>query len=386
MPLATDQHTRIPSGIVPLCLDTDDPLLRAENVQQDKVADGPILSGPALIAKLWTIYTLTHLVDGRIYVGLTQRSLIQRTRSHIQQAKRDRRIRKGGLMEVIQTTLVQGKTFAEAFQVEAVATAHSKAEAAALERAWVERLGSRYPRGLNGMPGGSSVGGAENARSLTVRLVGVTHRFASIGEAITWSNGRLQAQGRPAVDVGTVYARLAMKWPPAQALGLAPHRDGRRQRVPFIMDGKSYCTLAEASAKSGICVDTLRSRLHRQRVAGVRMDLSIDRRQALGPRGPRTPRQGLAEPRVPTDRRKLVVLTLPNGSRLIGGEREVIGKVLSDPQRESRRVEHLSASGIRRRLRLLESYDRLVGTAAVAWAFGFKAAPPPYVSAGKTLN
>ena len=220
-----------------------------------------------------------------------------------------------------------------------------------------------------------------------------------------------------------MYARLAAKWTPEEALEYHPHRDQRGERAAFRIAGRIHTSLREASAATGVCVAILRSRLHRakQRAPGIgipdvtkdRRGASLGRGQALGIIWPETGetltaqefgirtnvpkttvihrahrvrveqesrrRAGL-EPLTTeevrdrlilrTDRTAELRLRLPTGGHWVGGERELIRRVFATPKLEQGRQERLSESGIRRRLHTMSPEDRH-DPGKVAAAFGF---------------
>jgi hypothetical protein len=72
-----------------------------------------------------------------------------------------------------------------------------------------------------------------------------------------------------------------------------------------------------------------------------------------------------------TERRIQISLPLPDGRVLHGGVRELIRKVLSDPDLRAMRSEDIGLSGIRQRLRATESWPTPPAPQIVANAFGF---------------
>ena len=109
-------------------------------------------------------------------------------------------------------------------------TTDSAIEARRLEAEWIERLNTHCPAGYNLMPGGSSLGGPSNAKSVTVAIPGRGVRtFSTIQDAIA---DRMRTT-LPVIQPSTVYARLAMGWSAAEALGYRKHEDGRRLRPAF---------------------------------------------------------------------------------------------------------------------------------------------------------
>lgn len=366
----------------------------------------------------YIIYALREHTSDKHYVGLTMRRLPQRISAHVSQARRDRPVRDGGLMAALRRIDERGQSFDQAFESLVVAHAVGAEEARALECHWIAKLNARQPHGFNSMPGGSSVGGRDNAKTLTVALPdGVSRTYASIQDAITERNCGLQLAGKPSLEPGTVYARFAQGWPAEEALGYQPHVDGRTRRPEFRLHGQTFSSLSAAAAATGIKLEALRSRLHRlrQRSDAEALDISLDRRscrsgttdlsipwprtgerltaeqfaartgvpkatvmhrwhraltQTAHDAAPLSPQQLFERLTYDTDRRKLVRLELSIGRIWTGGEREIVRRVLDDAALEASRACRLSASGIRRRLRQLTSEERR-DQAKLCVAFGF---------------
>ena len=366
----------------------------------------------------YIIYALRERTSGRHYVGLSVRSLPQRISAHLSQARRDAPVRDGGLMARFRRMDECGQSFNQVFESWIVAHAATVDEARSLECHWIAKLNARQPHGFNSMPGGSSVGGRDNAKTMTVALSdSVSRTYPSINDAIVERNHDLRVAGEPTLEPGTVYARLAQGWSAEQALGCQPHFDGRARRAEFRLHGETYTNLSAAAVATGISPEALRSRLHRLRQRGdvEALDISLDRRScrtetadlsipwpATGER--LTAQEFAARTGVPkatvmhrwhramaqadlngdlpspselferltsgTDRRKLVRLHLPNGRVWTGGEREVIRHVLNDTVLEALRACRLSEAGIRRRLRQLTPEERR-DPVRIAAAFGF---------------
>ena len=369
----------------------------------------------------YAIYALLERSTGKYYVGLTTRSLTKRVAAHLSQARRDQNVRPRGLMAALRRTVNASKRFEDAWDAQVVAWAPTTDEARALEQQWITTLSAAAPTGLNLMPGGASVGGRENAVPLDVALPDRQHRsYACIQDAITDCNRRRLQAGAPVLLPGTIYARLALGWSPAEALDYAPHEDGRGARLPIVLEGQTFGNLRTVSAATGVSIATLRSRLHRRRLSGSETHLGTDMRRTGADHTPtRSTPLGLRLPGTPTrltvrayaertnmpastilhrwhaacragldpatmspdallnqlvtagDRRRLLTLKLPDGQCITGGERELVRLVLGDLDLAARRAVLLSESGIRRRLRLLPDCDRQDGC-KVAGAFGFR--------------
>jgi len=163
-----------------------------------------------------------------------------------------------------------GQSFSACFSARVLARAETADEARALEEHWVGLLDRRTPKGLNDMPGGSSVGGLDNARAVSaIGPDGKTRLYKSIQAAIADCNAERAAGGQPPLEHGAVYARLAGGWPPEEALGFKPRQDPRAVRAPFAIGDEIYMTLQAASDATGLLLATLRSRLHRVAKSGI---------------------------------------------------------------------------------------------------------------------
>jgi hypothetical protein len=218
----------------------------------------------------YIIYALEELASGRHYVGLTRRTLAERIASHVSQARRNRPVRARGLMAALRLVDSLGQTFSACFSARVLARAETADEARALEEHWVGLLDCRTPNGLNDMPGGSSVGGLDNARAVSaIGPDGKTRLYKSIQAAIADCNAERAAGGQPPLEYAAVYARLAGGWTPEEALGFKRRQDPRAVRAPFAIGDEIYTTLQAASDATGLLMDTLRSRLHRAKKSGA---------------------------------------------------------------------------------------------------------------------
>lgn len=364
-----------------------------------------------------SIYLIENRETGRRYVGVTARSIEDRLRAHRYDAMRKRRARaEGSLAASIRETILAGCTFDAAYRYAVLQSGLTADDARDAEVRWIERMGSAAPAGYNKMPGGASLGGPGNARPVML-----THpdrglvTYTSLYKAITVRNVELRAAGEKPLLQSTVYERLGMGWTPEEALGYARHEDGRGDRGAVLYAGRTYRSLRAIADETGELIDTLRSRLHRARHAGVtNPDLAVDRRSAPAPRGfillpdPHAPtsttrlhvnefcrRTGVARTTIvhrvgqlldkglnveaidqaelvallttEDDRRTMIRLLLPNGKTLEGGIREIVRDVLADEPLAQSRREQLGDSAIRARLRCVDCGD----PAKVRWAFGF---------------
>ena len=337
------------------------------------------------------IYDITDRRSGKDYVGITEATISDRIRRHIYESRRDQPRDPRGLLHQLRERVHSEQDFYEQFEVRELTRTYSLATAGWLEQVWIDRIGSMAPHGYNLMPGGASVGGRGNAQTLMLHIDGEEVAFTTIRAAVVHCNNRAVRLGAGLLRIGTVYARLVAGWSPEQACDLEPHDDGRSQRDPFVVDGRTYTSLAAASAATGVHMETLRSRLHRARRAGEqRPDIGRNRRRGgrrpmLGLRHPETGevvsartysratgipaatvlsrfhRAGDNDPRclaVPVERRKQVGLRLPCGRVLTGGYRQTAARVVSDPDLQALRCEELSQAGIRARLKRMTTAQR----------------------------
>ena len=382
-------------------------------------------------AGVYSIYEIKRRSDGRRYVGVTQRSLELRKRLHIYCARRRKQAhRRGGLGEAILQAERSGLSATEEFAITLLETCTTPLEARRLEALWIERLQSRVPNGFNLQPGGATLGGPGNARPITLGPVGQAPQvFQSIMSALAASNATREANGHKALRLPAVYARLQAGHAQRAAFGLTQRLDLRRKRAePFRYRGRTHVSLHTVASRKNIPIDTLRSRLHRARLAGIaNADIGFDRRLPGSPRRNdagtgRLPPLSLPHPKdaeappvsaaefarltgIPKatvthrfsrvlagdfgdpsqlqreqllslltseqERRIVIALPVPDGRTLRAGVRELIRYVLSSPSLLAVRKENLGMSAIRARLRRLQGWPSSLQGADVAWAFGF---------------
>ena len=395
--------------------------LPLQDAARDTQVDA-LTGATALSSRSWAIYAITEHGSGREYVGVTALPLARRFAGHRATALRRKRARAGSLGAAILVSLAARRRYGEAFAIRWLASAGDPDEARALEAHWIAVLGTATPHGFNQMPGGSSLGGELNAQPVTVQHPTegpVT--YPSLSQAIRVTNRQRGSEDR--VDPGTVYARLELGWPVEEALGLVAHVDGRGERQPFTWDGQQYRTLRHVSARSGLSISTLRSRLHRLDGARSRSqcDLAQDRRRkGVGrkwqvdsmclpsPDGDGTTvtaaefatRTGVAKASVlhryhqlvragrdvasmplselhaalttRADRRIVVALEVAPGVVWRGGVRELIRRLEADRLVECHRPERIQASAIRARLRKAAGWPDRMTTHDIRRAFGFE--------------
>jgi hypothetical protein len=382
-------------------------------------------------AGVYSIYEIKRRSDGRRYVGVTQRSLELRKRLHIYCARRRKQAhRRGGLGEAILQAERSGLSATATFAITLLETCTTPLEARRLEALWIERLKTRVPNGFNLQPGGATLGGPGNARPITLGAVGQTPQvFQSIMSALAASNATREANGHKALRLPAVYARLQAGHAQRAAFGLTQRLDLRRKRAePFRYRGRTHVSLHTVASRKNIQIDTLRSRLHRARIAGIaNADIGFDRRLPGSPRRNdagtgRLPPLSLPHPKdaeappvsaaefarltgIPKatvthrfnrvlagdfgdpsqlqreqllslltseqERRIVIALPVPDGRTLRAGVRELIRYVLSSPSLLAVRKENLGMSAIRARLRRLQGWPSSLQGADVAWAFGF---------------
>ena len=355
-------------------------------------------------------------------MGVTALPLTQRFSGHRATALRRKRARAGSLGAAILASLAAGLCYGEAFSIRWLASAGDPDEARALEAHWIAALRTAAPNGFNHMPGGSSLGGKLNAQPVTVQQsTDGSVIYPSLSQAIRVTNRQRGSKDR--VDPGTVYARLDMGWSVEEALGLVAHVDGRGVRQPFTWGGQQYRTLREVSARSGLSISTLRSRLYRQDGARSRSpcDLAQDRRRVgvgrkwrVGSMCLPSPdgdgvlltaaefaaRTGVAKASVlhrfhrlvragrdvasmplselraalttRADRRIVIGLEVAPGVVWLGGVRELIRRLEADRLVECHRPERIQASAIRARLRRLPGWPDAMTARDIRRAFGFE--------------
>lgn len=103
--------------------------------------------------RLGTIYLVTRLSTGERYVGLTIVSVRSRWSQHVRSAPK-------GASPLGRAIFDDG---ADGFSVETLEAGISPENLADRERAWIEKLGTRIPAGLNYHPGGALGGGGQRA-------------------------------------------------------------------------------------------------------------------------------------------------------------------------------------------------------------------------------
>jgi hypothetical protein len=362
---------------------------------------------------------------------VTQRQIEVRKTLHIYFAKRpNHNHRSGGLAEAIREAERSGLVPAEEFEITLLESCSDPEMARSLERQWIAKLNTAFPHGFNLAKGGASLGGPGNARPVTIsRPGGEPAKFQSIMAAVGALNSQRRSNGDPTLGLGTVYARLQSGQSPRAALGLTQRLDLRRKRAePFRYRGRTHVSLHTVSSRKNIPIDTLRSRLHRARIAGIaNADIGFDRRLPGSPRrndaGPgRLPPMSLPHPTdaeappvsaaefarltgipkatvthrfnrvlagdfgdpaaltrqqildiliLKTERRIVIALPVPDGQVLHGGVRELIRHLFAQPALLAVRHERLGPSAIRARLRKLPRWPLPAAAGDISWAFGF---------------
>ena len=380
---------------------------------------------------VWYVYRIRRKSDDRSYVGVTQRQIEVRKTLHIYFAKRpNHNHRSGGLAEAIREAERSGLVPAEEFEITLLESCSDPEMARSLERQWIAKLNTAFPHGFNLAKGGASLGGPGNARPVTIsRPGGEPAKFQSIMAAVGALNSQRRSNGDPTLGLGTVYARLQSGQSPRAALGLTQRLDLRRKRAePFRYRGRTHVSLHTVSSRKNIPIDTLRSRLHRARIAGIaNADIGFDRRLPGSPRrndaGPgRLPPMSLPHPTdaeappvsaaefarltgipkatvthrfnrvlagdfgdpaaltrqqildiliLKTERRIVIALPVPDGQVLHGGVRELIRHLFAQPALLAVRHERLGPSAIRARLRKLPRWPLPAAAGDISWAFGF---------------
>ena len=233
------------------------------------VAENGAPTGPSNLTlsgacEAYIVYVIEELASGRSYVGLTRRPLHERIASHLAQARRRGHVRPGGLMAALRLMHALRQKFVECFSVRALARARTADEARTLERDWVERLDCRTPFGFNSMPGGSSVGGIDNSKSITIlRSDGLPQTYPSIRKAIDEINDERARNRQTKLEPRTIYARVAGGWKLEEAFEIERHQRPQGTRKPFALGDEVYTSLRAASEATGLLPATIRSRLQR---------------------------------------------------------------------------------------------------------------------------
>jgi hypothetical protein len=214
------------------------------------------------------VYSLERKEDGRVYVGRTALPLAERLKLHVRAAmRRPARSAPGSLASAVRQVILCGFRLEAAFRWESLAEGLDAAEAGAVQRQWIERLGSWQPRGFNEPPN-------QAPRRLGVGPV-VVHRpqgaetFPSLADAIALRNRERHREGRPPLATTTVRARLMALWSLAEALECTFSGDPAQR--PFLDRDFVLQRLREVSALTGLPVDVLRARVRRAAGAGLGM-------------------------------------------------------------------------------------------------------------------
>lgn len=216
----------------------------------------------------YIVYMIRRKSDGKVYIGITHRTLEQRVNSHRYDAMR-KGVHHGGLAFAIRTAKEHGMCFSDAFEYVVLEYVFCDNDfIRTREKHWVDTFNSRYPNGFNIHPGGSSIGSIQNCKPITVSINGAEIKYPSRSLAIASS-------ACSNVTPGAMYWRLK-NWPVNEALGISRHLDARSFREVFIYQGSQCNSLAVASQDIGTPIATLRSRLHRAKKRKVKnYDLSI---------------------------------------------------------------------------------------------------------------
>lgn len=104
-----------------------------------------------------TIYKITNLVNGKIYIGLTKHSLESRMKSHITAANLTSLKPTRNKSRVLMRAIV--KHGSDNFIIESIDTASSRFEAGEKEKYWIEKLDARGDNGYNMTDGGEGICG-----------------------------------------------------------------------------------------------------------------------------------------------------------------------------------------------------------------------------------
>jgi hypothetical protein len=188
------------------------------------------------------IYVITHKATGRKYVGQTMKRVAERWLDHQRSAAEDRDTNRP-LATAIRAF---GPT---AFMVEQLANTHSYHDANRLERHWIAKLKTLWPRGFNITRGG---GGLSLGRAVEVN----GKRYRSISSAAR----ELRVPSR------LVGERLRRGWTVDQAYGLSAEPPtvrsrGRRVTVSTESGPLTFRSMSAAAKHFGIAAETVGQRV-----------------------------------------------------------------------------------------------------------------------------
>jgi group I intron endonuclease len=104
---------------------------------------------------IFQAYTITHHPSGKVYVGITSRTLKQRWNEHIYESRR------GRVAMTISRAIAQHG--AENFCIEPICSARSWKDLCQIEKRLIEQFGSLAPHGYNLREGGEGAFGAQRS-------------------------------------------------------------------------------------------------------------------------------------------------------------------------------------------------------------------------------
>lgn len=214
------------------------------------------------MTRLFIIYSITNKNNNKQYIGVTQRTLDQRVRSHLSESK-NKGTHPDGLPAALREMHQKGLLFDQCFTTEIIeSNLPTKEYALSREKHYVTLLNTRVPFGYNVLNGGSSAGAINNAKPITIELEDKSYNFKSIIDAVSFVNS--DSKTTNLLD-HTVRMRLAADWTIHEAFNLEPHTDKRTLRNPFIYNGELFHSIGPVSKATGISNETLRSRIYRRK-------------------------------------------------------------------------------------------------------------------------
>lgn len=186
----------------------------------------PAPNGPGRC--LGRVYKVTHIATGKAYVGVTRSNIKKRWLEHVEKANSSKKVPAGSLQEAIR------EFGADAFSVEAIATAHSLSELCDAERRSINEFKTLRPYGYNLTRGGEGVGG----RGRSVKLGEVTYRSISAVCAEHCVSARFVRREMLRGQSLQQALELATRTPPT--------------KIPVLYEGVQFSSIREACQTLGL--------------------------------------------------------------------------------------------------------------------------------------
>lgn len=137
-----------------------------------------------------TLYSITHIESGRMYIGITSMPLRKRWNAHNRAARANRKT------YIANAIRLYGKP---AFTVKAMAVLPSREYASMIERAAIEQFNTLAPHGFN-----LSTGGEKNVGFTFVAEVREKQRQGRLGKKHTAESKQLIREARTGVPISDV--------------------------------------------------------------------------------------------------------------------------------------------------------------------------------------